>query len=325
MSSLSSTIPHLVLTLSSSLSPPSSTAEINSALSCFVSYLNSGQLSSSELTTLYPLILPHLSNPATVVAACSAVEELVERSSGLSESGGSGLTRFVNRQRTTELVTSWVTSPFVQHVFAQAISDAREGSEPDDEALAVFKLVASLADHFITTFLFDPPPASSVPDASAVLSLTHPAIHALLSLLIALSSFPGHTSESYLVNELACAAWTNLQEMGADGEGMVSGEGEGREGRPGKEKEWEVYRGVFVALAEGLRGRATRPSEEEVNAWPRGACSRTHVSLPFDMGWRAELILLVLDTQTSETLSDSTARRPSPRPPRTPTLSCGTT
>ncbi|KAJ8292724.1 Importin-13 [Rhodotorula toruloides] len=269
MSSLSSTIPHLVSTLSSSLSPPSSPAEINSAFSCFVSYLNAGQLSSSELTTLYPLFLPHLSNPATVVAACGAIEELVERSSGLSETGGSGLTRFVNRQRTTELINGWVTSPFVQHIFAQAISDAREGSEPDEEALAVFKLVASLADHFITTFLFDPPPASSITDPSAVLSLTHPAIHTLLSLLIALSSFPGHTSESYLVNELPCSAWMNLQELGADGEGMVSGEGEGREGRYGKEKDWEVYRGVFVALAEGLRGRATRPSEEEVKVWPK--------------------------------------------------------
>ncbi|BGP33834.1 hypothetical protein JCM10296v2_005639 [Rhodotorula toruloides] len=269
MSSLSSTIPHLVSTLSSSLSPPSSPAEINSALSCFVSYLNAGQISSSELTTLYPLFLPHLSNPATVVAACGAIEELVERSSGLSETGGSGLTRFVNRQRTTELINGWVTSPFVQHDFSQAISDAREGSEPDEEALAVFKLVASLADHFITTFLFNPPPASSITDPLAVLSLTHPAIHTLLSLLIALSSFPGHTSESYLVNELPCSAWMNLQELGADGEGMVSGEGEGREGRYGKEKDWEVYRGVFVALAEGLRERATRPGEAEVKVWPR--------------------------------------------------------
>ncbi|BGP26235.1 importin 13 [Rhodotorula toruloides] len=269
MASLSSTIPHLVSTLSSSLSPPSSPAEMNSALSCFLSYLNAGQLSSSELMTLYPLFLPHLSNPATVVAACSAIEELVERSSGLSEPGGSGLTRFINRQRTTELINGWVGSPFVQHVFALAISDAREGSEPDEEALAVFKLVASIGDHFITTFLFDPPPSSSITDPSTVLSLTHPSIHTLLSLLIALSSFPGHTSESYLVNELPSSAWVNLQELGADGEGMVGGEGEGREGRPGREKHWEVFRRVYAALAEGLRDRATRPSEEEVKAWPR--------------------------------------------------------
>ena len=114
MSSLSSTIPHLVSTLSSSLTS-SSASEVNSALACFVSYLNAGQLSHTELTTLYPLLLPPLSNPSTVIAACSAVEELVERSAGLSQniSGSSSATRFVNRLRTTELITSWATGPYV--------------------------------------------------------------------------------------------------------------------------------------------------------------------------------------------------------------------
>ncbi|GAA5999141.1 uncharacterized protein JCM10292_001618 [Rhodotorula paludigena] len=270
MSTLSSTIPHLVTTLSSSLSPPASTPEVNSALSCFVSYLNAGQLSHPELTTLYPLILPHLSNPETVVAACSALEELIERSSGLSSSGsGSGVTRFVNRQRTTELITGWAIGPFVQQVLAHAIAEAHDGSEPDDEALAVFKLVATLADHHISTFLFDtPPPSAAALDPSSILSLTHPATHALLAALLALTTFPGHSSESYGVNELPQGAWLNLQELGAD-EGLIAGPGDGREGREGREADWSTYRGVFEALAKGVRERATRPREEEVRSWPR--------------------------------------------------------
>lgn len=277
MSSLSSTIPHLVSTLSSSLTS-SSASEVNSALACFVSYLNAGQLSHTELTTLYPLLLPPLSNPSTVIAACSAVEELVERSAGLSQniSGSSSATRFVNRLRTTELITSWATGPYVSSVLAAAISDARDGSEPDDETLAVFKLATTLADHFISTFLFDPPPASSsssssaATDPSSLLTLRHPAVHALFSLLIELSGFPGHSAESYAVNELPQGAWLNLQELGAD-EGFVAGSGDGREGRAGKEDEWNVYRGVWEALAGKVRERATRPPDEEVRGWPKGA------------------------------------------------------
>ncbi|TNY21281.1 armadillo-type protein [Rhodotorula diobovata] len=275
MSSLSSTIPHLVSTLSSSLTS-SSASEVNSALACFVSYLNAGQLSHTELTTLYPLLLPPLSNPSTVIAACSAVEELVERSAGLSQniSGSSSATRFVNRLRTTELITSWATGPYVSSVLTAAVSDARDGSEPDDETLAVFKLATTLADHFISTFLFDPPPASSsssssaATDPSSLLTLRHPAVHALFSLLLELSGFPGHSAESYAVNELPQGAWLNLQELGAD-EGFVAGSGDGREGRAGKEDEWNVYRGVWEALAGKVRERATRPPDEEVRGWPK--------------------------------------------------------
>ncbi|GAA5873443.1 hypothetical protein JCM3774_002418 [Rhodotorula dairenensis] len=274
MSSLSSTIPHLVSTLTSSMAPTAEPSEINLALSCFVAYLNAGQLSHTELTTLYPCLLPHVSRSETVVAAASALEELLERSSGLSETGGSGVTRFVNRQRTTELVQGWATGTYVRQVTEAAIADAREGADPDDEAMAVFKLVSTLADHLITTFLFDPPPLSSASssaaqvDPSGVLTLAHPSVHALLSLLLALSTFPGYSSEAYAINELPTSAWMNLQELGAD-EGFMPGAGDGREGRPGRETEWAAYRDVFAALADGLRSRATRPREEEFIEWPR--------------------------------------------------------
>lgn len=278
MSSLSSTIPHLVSTLTSSMDPTGKPSEVNLALSCFVAYLNAGQLSHTELTTLYPCLLPHVSRTETVVAAASALEELIERSSGLAETGGSGVTRFVNRQRTTELVRSWATGPYVRQVTEEAIADAREGADPEDEAVAVFKLVSTLADHLITTFLFDPPPPSSSSsalsaaaqvDPSGVLTLAHPSVHALLSLLLALSTFPGYSSETYAINELPTSSWMNLQELGAD-EGFMPGAGDGREGRPGREAEWAAYRGVFAALADGLRSRATRPREEEFLRWPKG-------------------------------------------------------
>ncbi|GAA5977602.1 hypothetical protein JCM10908_005035 [Rhodotorula pacifica] len=269
MSSLSSTIPHLVSTLTSSISPTAKPSEINLALSCFVAYLNAGQLSHTELTTLYPCLLPHVSRSETVIAAASALEELIERSSGLSDTGGSGVTRFMNRQRTTELVQGWAIGPYVRQVTEQAIAEAREGSDPDDEALAVFKLVSTLADHLITTFLFDPPPPSAAQvDPSSTLTLAHPSVHALLSLLLALSTFPGYSSEAYTINELPTSPWMNLQELGAD-EGFIPGEGEGREGRPGREAEWAAYRDVFSALADGLRARATRPREEEFLSWPQ--------------------------------------------------------
>ncbi|BGP18218.1 hypothetical protein JCM10213v2_006275 [Rhodosporidiobolus nylandii] len=237
--------------------------EITSALTCFVSYLNAGQLSHGDLTTLYPLFLPHLTSPATCIAACGAVEELIERSSAYGTSGG--VTRFMNRQRTEELVAGWGGSAFVQGVVASAVAEAQEGSEPDDEAMAVFKLLATLSEHFISSFVFDAPPSSSpVP----VLSLTSPATHTLLRTLLALSTFPGHSPESYAVNELAGGSWMALQEMGSD-EGLVAGPGDGREGREGREGEWEVYRGVFEALAMGLRERARRPNEGEVRGWPK--------------------------------------------------------
>ncbi|GAA5959566.1 hypothetical protein JCM8115_003751 [Rhodotorula mucilaginosa] len=270
MSSLSSTIPHLVSTLSSSMSPTAQPSEINLALSCFVAYLNAGQLSHTELTTLYPCLLPHVSRSETVVAAASALEELIERASGTSEmgGGGSGVTRFVNRQRTTELVRDWVDGPYVRQVTEQAIAEAREGADPDDEAVAVFKLVSTLGDHLILNFLFDPPPPSTQVDPTEVLTLAHPSVHALLSLLLALSTFPGYSSEAYAVNELPMGCWMYLQELGAD-DGFMPGPGDGREGRPGREAEWTVYRGVFAALADGLRSRATRPREDEFFSWPK--------------------------------------------------------
>ncbi|GAA5962607.1 hypothetical protein JCM21900_001273 [Sporobolomyces salmonicolor] len=268
MASLASSIPHLVTTLSSSLSPTSSASEINLALSCFVAYLNAGQLSHPELTTLYPLLASHLASPSTVIAACSAIEELIERSSGLS--GSAGVTRFMNRQRTHDLVVGWATGPFVHSLMQQAIADASEGGEPDDEAIAVFKLLCTLSEHFISSFLFQAAPASSGSSALAPpLSLTSPATHQLLTLLLALTTFPGYSPDaSYRINELPTGCWMALQELGAD-EGLVLGEGDGREGRQGREAEWEVYKGVFSALATGLRERATRPREEEFGTWPK--------------------------------------------------------
>lgn len=270
MGQLSSTIPHLVSTLESSMSPSAKPSETNLALTCFVAYLNAGQLSHAELTTLYPCLLPHVSRNETVIKAASALEELVERSSGLTEGGGFGVTRFVHRQRTSELIQHWVTGPYVQQVLEQAVAEAQDGGEPEDEALAVFKLVTTVADHFITTFLFDPPPPSAAVDPSSLLTLAHPSVHSLFSLLLALSTFPGYTSEAYAINELPMGAWMNLQELGAD-EGFMPGPGEGREGRPGKEAEWAAYKGVFAALAEGLRERAIRPAESEFFGWPKGA------------------------------------------------------
>ena len=279
MSSLSSTIPHLVSTLSSSMSPTAQPSEINLALSCFVAYLNAGQLSHTELTTLYPCLLPHVSRSETVVAAASALEELIERASGLSEmGGGSGVTRFVNRQRTTELVRGWVDGPYVRQVTEQAIAEARDGADPDDEAVAIFKLVSTLGDHLILNFLFDPPPPASAAqiDPSNVLTLAHPSVHALLSLLLALSTFPGYSSEAYAINELPTGCWMYLQELGAE-DGFMPGPGDGREGRPGREAEWTVYRGVFAALADGLRSRATRPREDEFFGWPKGEFFHTRL------------------------------------------------
>ncbi|GAA5991594.1 hypothetical protein JCM11641_004016 [Rhodosporidiobolus odoratus] len=263
MSSLSSTIPYLVSTLSSSLQS-STPSEVNSALTCFTSFLNAGQLSHPELTALYPLFLPHLSNPSTIVATCSAVEEVIERSSGLSGSGG-GVTKFINRQRTNELVDGWANSPFVLGVVASAVQDANEGAEPDDEAMAVFKLFATLSEHFIS-ILFDPPPASSSASIPT-LTLTSPATHTLLSTLLSLTTFPGHTSESYTISELTSGSWMALQELGGD-EGLVAGPGQGREGREGKEQEWAVYKGVFEALSAGLRRRGRRVEEGEWGSWP---------------------------------------------------------
>lgn len=258
----------IVSTLSSSLSAPTSPSrELNSALTCFTAFLLGGQFAHTELTTLYPLLLPHLSNSETTIAACSAVEELVERSSGLA--GAVGVTRFVGRQKTEELVVGWATSEWVQGV----IRDAVEGEDADDEALAVMKLVCAVTEHFIS-FLFSPPPTSSA--AAAVrppsLTLSSPPTIALFHLILAITHFPGHTQETYNINEMTSGVWMALQEESSD-VGLVSGKGDGREGREGHEHEWEVIKGVFGALAEGLRRRAERPRQEVVRSWPKGELS----------------------------------------------------
>ena len=268
MSTLSSSTPMIVSSLSSALSSPATPArELNAALGCFTSFLLAGQFAHPELTTLYPLLLPHLSNAETVINACSAVEELVERSSGLS--GSVGVTRFIGRQKTEELVVGWATSDWVRNVVAEAV----ESEEADDEALAVMKLVCAITEHFIS-FLFSPAPkAAASLGQPAHLTLSSPPTIALLHLILSITHFPGHSQEVYNINELTSGVWMALQEESSD-VGLVSGEGEGREGRDGHEHEWEVVKGVFGALAEGLRKRAERPTKGIVATWPKGeACT----------------------------------------------------
>lgn len=271
MSTLSSSTPMIVSTLSSSLSSSSSPSrELNSALSCFTSFLLAGQFAHTELTTLYPLLLSHLSNSETTIAACAAVEELVERSSGLS--GAVGVTRFVGRQKTEELVVGWATSEWVQGV----VRDAVEAEDADDEALAVMKLVCAITEHLIS-FLFSSTPAAAVAAGQPPpLALSSPPTIALFHLILAITHFPGHTTESYNINEMTSGVWMALQEESSD-VGLVSGDGEGREGRDGREHEWEVIKAVFSALAEGLRRRAERPKKEVVKTWPKG---ELHTCLP---------------------------------------------
>ncbi|GAA6015280.1 hypothetical protein JCM11491_000997 [Sporobolomyces phaffii] len=263
MDSLRSSTPHLVQTLTTSLSPTASPSESTLALSCFNSYLSAGQLSHVELSTLYPLLISHLSNPLTIVAACSAIEELVERSNGFSSSGGgSGVTKFMNRSRCTELIEGWVASQYVTELTRVTVEEALE--ETEDEAMAVFKLVSTLAEYFISTYLFDPPPPS--PTAATPLTLLSPAVHTLLSMLITLSTFPGHSQDSsYAVNELANGSWMALQEYGADLGFTLNGQIE-----PGRsQEEWQVYKGVWEALQRGLTNRAVRPKIDEFEAWPK--------------------------------------------------------
>ncbi|GAA6064370.1 hypothetical protein JCM10212_004103 [Sporobolomyces blumeae] len=265
MASLSSSVPHLVTTLTSSLSHGSSQSETNLALNCFVSFLNAGQLSHSDLTMLYPLLLSHLTRPDSIVQASSAVEELIERSNGVS--GGAGVTKFMNRQRTNQLVVEWVASVFVQNVTRQAVEDARDGADVDDETMAVFKLVATLAEHFVSTYLFDPPPVTSAASPQIeYLTLSSPPVHTLLSLLITLSTFPGHSPDStYAINELPTGTWMALQEYGAD-EGFSNG---ATARSPEREGEWIVFKQVWEALANGLRDRAVRPGHAEFSTWPK--------------------------------------------------------
>lgn len=265
MTKLASSLPHLITTLVSSLSQTTSIDETNSALTCFTSFLAAGQLTHTELDPLYPLLLPHLHREQTVVNAASAIEELVERSSGMS--GGRGVTRFMTRTRTEELILTWATIPAVRQVIENAIIE----EDASTEALAIMKLLAILSEHF-TSFLF-----LSVPTASTVphLTLSSPAVLHLLHSLLLLTTFPGHTNEIYGINDLATGVWLSLQEECSDN-GLVKGGGEGREGRRGKEEEWRVVEGVFEALAEGLRKRAEWPRMEVMAEWTKGTLSSSH-------------------------------------------------
>jgi len=277
LDSLTSSTPHLVQTLTSSLSQSSSPSESILALNCFNSYLSAGQLSHTELTTLYPLLISHLSNPNTIVSACSAIEELIERSNGFSSlggggggGGGSGVTKFMNRSRCSELIEGWVTSPYVTSLLHSTVQEAREeggaADEVDDDAMAIFKLITTLSEYFISTYLFDSAP--SLPNSPPSLTLLSPPIHTLLSILITLTTFPGNSPDSsYAINELSNGSWLALQEYGADQGFTLNGVKEG--GEQGM-REWEVYKGVFKALSEGLRTRAVRPKLTEFTSWPKG-------------------------------------------------------
>lgn len=187
-------------------------------------------------------------------------------------SGAVGVTRFVGRQKTEELVVGWATSEWVQGV----VRDAVEAEDADDEALAVMKLVCAITEHLIS-FLFSSTPAAAVAAGQPPpLALSSPPTIALFHLILAITHFPGHTTESYNINEMTSGVWMALQEESSD-VGLVSGDGEGREGRDGREHEWEVIKAVFSALAEGLRRRAERPKKEVVKTWPKG---ELHTCLP---------------------------------------------
>lgn len=278
MSTFTSSIPFIVTTLSSSLTTPSTPTELSTSLTTFTSFLITGQFTHVELTSLYPLLLPHLlpsspkettldsiKHPQTIINACTALEELIERSSGLSSSVG--ITKFINRRRTDELVLHWACSPFISAILQSALSDPEEAPE-DILFLSISKLLCTLTEHLIS-FLFSPPPPPSAPPH---LTLTSQPVQTLFHHLLSLTLFPGHSLPTYNLNELTSGVWLALQEESAD-VGLVSGDGEGREGREGREEEWEVVKGVFGALAGGLRVRAKRVGwEEGRKEWLKGEC-----------------------------------------------------
>lgn len=259
MSNLNSLTPHLVSTISSSLSPTSPSSEINSALSCFTSYLLANQIPTQDLTTLYPLILIHLSNSQTSTKACSALEEVIERSSGVSSTGG--IQRFVTRRKVEELITEWVVSDWVKKIVAGAVRDG----DADEEAMGVMRLLCAIAEYFMG-FLFD---QTSSSQTGSVLKIDSPATIKFFQLLLPITFFPGHESESYNINEMTVGVWMSLQEEASD-IGLVSGDGEGREGRIGREGEWAVIREIFSSLANGLRERSQWPSKGIIEDWPEG-------------------------------------------------------
>lgn len=272
MSNLNSSTSHLVSTISSSLAPTSPISEINSALSCFTSYLIANQIPTQDLTTLYPLILIHLGNSNTSIKACSALEEIIERSSGVSSTGG--VQRFVTRRKVEELINEWVVSDRVNEIVTGAVRDG----EADEEAMGVMRLLCAIAEYFVG-FLFD---QTSSSQTGSVLKIDSPATIKFFQLLLPITYFPGHEGESYNINEMTIGVWMSLQEEASD-VGLVSGEGEGREGRIGREGEWEVIREVFSSLANRLRERSQWPSQEIVKDWPKG-------KLSFLVSWIQKLI-----------------------------------
>ncbi|SCV73668.1 BQ2448_6098 [Microbotryum intermedium] len=269
MGSLTSSTPMIVSTLSSSLSlPPSPTtfSEINSALQCFHSFLLASQFIHTDLDTLYPLILAHLHDPWTRSNAITQIEELIDRSSGTSSSVG--ISRYMSRIKTQHLLTEWACSSSVIDTIQQALvdQDTAMAYAEDDDFFSILRLLSTLGEHFIS-FLFSPlPPASNIP----ALTLQSPQVQTFLHLLITVTLYPGHSMEVYKINELTEGCWMALQEEASD-VGLVFGEGEGREGRRGRELDWQVVGGVFRALLEGLRGRARRVDEGEYKGWTKDA------------------------------------------------------
>lgn len=275
LATVTDAVPFLVNTLQSSLSATDvSPAEANAALDCFGSLLLAGQLNHANLETLYPLLLPFLTNEQTVTAACSAVSEIVERSSGVS--GGLGVTKFVNRQRCYELVRHWCCTEFVQ----QAVRSAAEEGEPDEETRDVMRLVCTVGELFVE-FLFEPMPAAARQVAGAIeLTLSSPETATFFYLLLAMSGFPGHSVEALGVNLLPDMCWMTLQESCSD-VGLVFGSGQGREGRTGWEEHWPIVKAVWEALAETQRSRTTYPPRSETRTWPKGERPRVpRVALP---------------------------------------------
>lgn len=162
-----------------------------------------------------------------------------------------------------------VCSSYVTEMTRATIEEASEDVE--DEPLAVFKLICTLAEYYISTYLFDPPPPSASTATSAPpLTLLSPSVHTLFSLLISLSTFPGHSPDSsYTINELPTGSWMALQEYGADVGFTLNGQFEEGWG----EAEWQVYKGIWNALKDGLRNRAVRPKLSEFQTWPKGKFS----------------------------------------------------
>ncbi|KAK4050191.1 hypothetical protein OIO90_005173 [Microbotryomycetes sp. JL221] len=280
MTDLSTSMPMVVSSLNSSLTESTDSSETNAALSCFVSFLIAGQLDHSNLSILYPSIIRHLMNESTLQQACTAVEELIERGSGIGSS--IGVTRFINRQRTEQLVKEWINSSMIKHIISNSITNSEETNE-DEMTLAVFKLVCTICEHFITFLFTDVPTAMTTSNSQieSPLKLWDQPTIDLLQIVLSITLFPGYSTASYNINEMTNGVWLSLQEECTD-LGLVYGSGPGREGRSGHEREWHVVNSVFGALAKGLRQRAVRPDAALVRTWPKDVVDafRTYRQMP---------------------------------------------